>query len=188
MDPAPGTTFSISTLRRSVKKNQTNSSKKRNANSKRIQGPSFGAPYDWLNGTIVKYHVCVHLDVSNYVIHVFDLASTPTGNAPTLVRVQELAIDWEGASLTEDDDASQDVTGLYVWSASVVLANYFVSLGKTKLKSQIEYHPDLVDTFFPELMLLPRDDYRDAKPVVTSTVFGAGQDYVINPNTPCHFD
>ena len=51
----PGTTFSISTLRRSVKKNQTNSSKKRNANSKRIQGTSFGAPYDWLNGTIVKY-------------------------------------------------------------------------------------------------------------------------------------
>ena len=51
----PGTTFSISTLRRSVKKNQTNSSKKRNANYKRIQGTSFGAPYDWLNGTIVKY-------------------------------------------------------------------------------------------------------------------------------------
>ena len=65
--------------------------------------------------------------VKQRVIHVFDLASTPTGNAPTLVRVQELAIDWEGASFTEDDDASQDVTGLYVWSASVVLARWLVS-------------------------------------------------------------
>lgn len=58
--------------------------------------------------------------------------------------------------------------------------NYFVNLGQKKLNDQLAYHPDLVDTFFPELKLLPRDDYRDEKPVVTSTVFGAGQDYVIN--------
>jgi len=58
--------------------------------------------------------------------------------------------------------------------------NYFVGLGQQRLKAEIQYHPDLVDTFFPELKLLPRDDYRNEKPVVTSTVFGAGQDYVIN--------
>jgi hypothetical protein len=58
--------------------------------------------------------------------------------------------------------------------------NYFVDLGKKKLAAQTQYHPDLVDTFFPELKLLPRDDYRDEKPIVSSTVFGAGQDYVIN--------
>ena len=58
--------------------------------------------------------------------------------------------------------------------------NYFVELGQKKLSAQTEYHPDLVDTFFPELKLLPRDGYRDEKPVVTSTVFGAGQDYIVN--------
>ena len=48
------------------------------------------------------------------------------------------------------------------------------------MTAQALYHPDLVGTFFPELKLLPRDSYRDQKPVVTSKVFGAGQDYVVN--------
>ena len=38
-----------------------------------------------------------------------------------------MAIDWDGAAFTEDDDAAKDVTGLYVWAASVVLARWLVS-------------------------------------------------------------
>ena len=66
-------------------------------------------------------------EVKQRVVHVFDLVTPPPGVPPTLVRVQELAIDWEGAAFTEDDDASKDVTGLYVWSAAVVLAKWLVS-------------------------------------------------------------
>lgn len=65
--------------------------------------------------------------VSQRVIHVFNLEDASQGIvAPTLVRVQELAIDWDGATFA-DNDASKDVTGLYVWSASVVLARWLVS-------------------------------------------------------------
>ena len=71
--------------------------------------------------------------VSQRVIHVFHLdkptataAAATIEQAPTLVRVQEMAIDWEGAAFT-NNDATQDVTGLYVWSASVVLARWLVS-------------------------------------------------------------
>lgn len=58
--------------------------------------------------------------------------------------------------------------------------NYFVNLGKSKLGKQIQYHPDLVSVFFPELLMINRDIYREEIPKTTSTVFGAGQDYVIN--------
>ena len=57
---------------------------------------------------------------------------------------------------------------------------YFINLGKSKLGDQIKYHPDLVNVFFPELLMINKDIYRDEIPKTTSTVFGAGQDYVIN--------
>ena len=60
------------------------------------------------------------------------------------------------------------------------LYDYYVQFGKDKLKEEQKVHPFLVDKFFPELRLIPRDYYDVIFPPKTSTVFGAGTDTFIN--------
>ena len=70
--------------------------------------------------------------VCQRVVHVFNLISSTeseqgTFSEPKLVRVQELAIDWKGDSF-QNNDPTKDVTGLYVWSAAVVLSRWIVDI------------------------------------------------------------
>ena len=60
--------------------------------------------------------------VTQRIIHAFKFGDQDASNVK-LVRVQEVAIDWQGASFS-DNDASKDVTGLYVWSASIILSRW----------------------------------------------------------------
>ncbi len=93
-----------------------------------------------------------------------------------------LAVSWLSPLLPRDDRQALSrlpfARAQYMEGTSQY--NYFVNLGKEKLAGQIQYHPDLIDVFFPELNMIPADDYRGEKPAVTSLVFGAGQDYEVN--------